>query len=155
MDRGFWAWALEAYGRPGVAEACLDLQDRFDQSVPYLLWAAWAAEAGRAIGPEGLAAGARLADRWSADVLVPLRSARRGLKSFQPNMDDTVRQALREEVKALELKAERILMETLETLTLDVGFPATSLTQALAAAAEAWPRPVSASTLEPLAHTLS
>jgi uncharacterized protein (TIGR02444 family) len=39
----FWEWALDAYARPGVAEACLELQDVHGQNVPLLLWAAWAA----------------------------------------------------------------------------------------------------------------
>ena len=40
---GLWDWAVAAYGRPGVAPACLDLQDRFEQNVPLLLAAAWSA----------------------------------------------------------------------------------------------------------------
>jgi uncharacterized protein (TIGR02444 family) len=37
----FWDWSLETYSRPGVAEALLDLQDRFNLSVNMLLWCLW------------------------------------------------------------------------------------------------------------------
>jgi hypothetical protein len=37
-----WDWALAAYGRPGVPEAALALQDRHGQNTSFLLWAVWA-----------------------------------------------------------------------------------------------------------------
>ena len=42
-----WTWAVAAYEAPGVAEACLSLQDHNEQNVPLLLWAAWVAVTGR------------------------------------------------------------------------------------------------------------
>ena len=36
-----WGWTLEAYARPGVPEACLELQDEYGQNTSYLLWAVW------------------------------------------------------------------------------------------------------------------
>ena len=42
-----WDWAIAAYGAPGVAEACLALQDSNEQNVPLLLWSAWVARTGR------------------------------------------------------------------------------------------------------------
>ena len=62
----FWDWALEVYARPGVAEACLNLQDDHHQSVPFLLWAAWAAIEGRALGEDALAEGVAQARSWEA-----------------------------------------------------------------------------------------
>ncbi len=153
-DQGFWAWALEAYARPGVAEACLELQDAFGQSVPFLLWAAWAAKVGRGPGPARLAAGADLAARWEAAATGPLRAARRGLKASTPGVADAAREVLRAEVKALELKSERLLMETLEGLA-PAQAPSDDLGEALTAAVRAWPRPAPKSALERLAQTLS
>jgi uncharacterized protein (TIGR02444 family) len=155
-DQGLWAWALEAYARPGVAEACLELQDAFGQSVPYLLWAAWAAEAGPGPGPSPLKAAADLARRWEVAATGPLRAARRALKASTPGVADAAREALRAEVKALELKSERLLMEALEGLAPARGpSPADDLRQALAAAVRAWPHPAPKSALERLARTLS
>ena len=67
-----WDWALEVYRRPGVETACLRLQDEAGQCVPYLLWAIWADPP-----PEGLQAGAGIARPWQAQVIAPLRAARR------------------------------------------------------------------------------
>jgi uncharacterized protein (TIGR02444 family) len=61
----FWTWALEAYARPAVPEACLDLQDNYSQSVPLLLWAAWAAKDGRDLSFGDLMDGSGLAARWA------------------------------------------------------------------------------------------
>jgi uncharacterized protein (TIGR02444 family) len=151
----FWTWALEAYARPGAAEACLDLQDRHGQSVPYLLWAAWAAQAGRPLDRPTLEAGADLAGRWEAAAVGPLRAARRTMKPEVPGMADVAREALRAEVKALELRAERLLIETLEALSPAAGPAVLPLKPALAAAAAVWPAEASATALDRLAQTLS
>ena len=151
----FWTWALEAYARPGAAEACLDLQDRFGQNVPYLLWAAWAAREGRALDAETLTAGAGLAGRWDASAVAPLRAARRVMKASVEGVEDGAREGLRAEVKALELRAEQLLIDTLEALApAPAGAPA-ALGPALTAAARAWPSEASAQALDRLAQTLS
>ena len=112
-----WDWTLAAYGRPGVPEACLDLQDRYGRNTSFLLWAAWAESQGRTPDDALLASAAVVARSWEQEVLGPLREVRRVLKPVRPPVDDTAREALREDVKATELRAERLLMETLEGLT--------------------------------------
>lgn len=128
-----WDWTLQAYGRPGVPEACLDLQDEHGQNTPFLLWAVWA----EGPAPEVLAEAARLAKAWDAAVLTPIRRVRRTLKAPFPLVDDRAREALREDIKAAELRAERLLMETLEGLSghHKGGTPALA---ALKAAVAAW-----------------
>ena len=42
-----WTWTLTAYKAPGVAEACLSLQDHPVLNVRLLLWGAWVAVTGR------------------------------------------------------------------------------------------------------------
>ena len=150
----FWTWALRAYARPGVAEACIDLQDRHGQNVPYLLWAAWTACEGRPLAPATLAAAADLATRWEAAAVAPLRTVRRELKPSMPGVSDEARETLRGEVKALELKAERILMTGLEALappSTGAGLP---LNPALAVAVSAWANKASSQALDRLAQTL-
>jgi uncharacterized protein (TIGR02444 family) len=151
----FWTWALEAYGRPGAAQACLDLQDAEGQCVPYLLWAAWAAREGRPLDRPTLEAGADLAARWEAAGVGPLRAARRAMKVQVPGVADAARETLRAEVKALELQAEQLLIDTLEALAPESGSGALPLTRALAAAAAAWPAEASEAALGRLAQTLS
>lgn len=144
-----WDWTLAAYARPGVPEACLELQDRFGRNTSFLLWAAWAGGEGRAPDPAALAEAASLARAWEAEVLGPLREVRRGLKPSRPPVDDGAREGLREDVKAAELRAERVLMETLEALTPRRG--SAGLAKALAGAAEAWGGPPCTAELAALA----
>jgi uncharacterized protein (TIGR02444 family) len=151
----FWTWALEAYARPGAAEACLDLQDQHGQSVPYLLWAAWAAREGRPLDRPALEAGAGLAGRWEEAAVGPLRAARRAMKHEVPGMADVAREALRAEVKALELEAEQLLIEALDALSPAPGRAALPLKPALDAAAAVWPAEASGAALDRLVQTLS
>jgi uncharacterized protein (TIGR02444 family) len=151
----FWTWALQAYGKPGAAQACLDLQDQHGQSVPYLLWAAWAAREGRALDRQFLEAGADVAARWEAAAVGPLRAARRAMKAQVPGVADGPREALRAEVKALELQAERLLIETLEAMSPASNSAALPLKPTLVAAAAAWPAEASEAALDRLAQTLS
>lgn len=134
----FWDWALSAYARPGVAQACLDLQDDHGQCTPYLLWAVWAAQGGRSLDQATLAQGADLAQRWEPTVITPLRAVRRGLKPVFEGVADHNREVLREQVKALELAAEQTLMLSLEALALDAACGCVSPQQALERAAALW-----------------
>ncbi len=127
-----WDWSLQAYARPAVAEACLRLQDEHGQNVPLLLWAIWA----EARDPDLLTRAAEVARRWDAVAVTPLRVVRRTLKAACPPVADAARVALREDVKAAELRAERVLLETLASLgSRRGGAPAL---QALEGAARAW-----------------
>jgi len=143
-----WEWTLEAYGQPGVPEACLALQDEHGQNTSLLLWAVWA-EAG---APALLARAAEAAHRWEDVALVPLRAVRRALKAPAPPVADDAREALREDVKAAELRAERVLMETLEAMG-GRGGGAHALA-ALEAASKAWGKPAPANALAALAAAL-
>ena len=149
----FWDWALSAYARPGVAPACLDLQDDHGQCTPYLLWAAWAAKSGRGLDQGTLAKGADLARRWEPTFITPVRAVRRALKpafitpvravrrALKPAFDgvaDDLREALREQVKAVELAAEKTLMQSLEALALGAPSGSVTVQQALEQATALW-----------------
>lgn len=143
-----WDWALDAYGRPGVAEACLALQDAHGQNTPLLLWAVWA----EAQDADLLARAAEAARGWDAVAVSPLRAIRRALRAAQPPVDDRAREALREDVKAAELHAERVLLETLAALGPRYGgAPALA---ALEAASRAWGAPAPREALAALAAAL-
>ena len=136
-----WDWVLQAYGRPGVPEACLTLQDVHGQNTSLLLWAVYA-EVG---DPDLLARAAAATRAFDAMALTPLREVRRALKPALPPFEDQARLALREDVKALELASERLLMETLARLAQDPG--GTHALDALRAASAAWGPPAPANTL--------
>jgi uncharacterized protein (TIGR02444 family) len=133
-----WDWAADAYARPGVENLCLALQDEHGQCVGYLLWAAWAALNSRRVGPADLAEAAATARDWETTVLRPLRSVRRALKQPSPGVAVAARDSLRGRILAEELAAERMLIETLESLTPPPVGEAAPLDQALQDAAGAW-----------------
>lgn len=147
---GFWDWALKAYARQPVAEACLHLQDAHGQNVPWLLWAAWMAQEGRSADLKGAA---KVMRAWDAEIGAPLRGVRRALKAPRPPVDDTAKETLRDAVKAVELKGERVLMESLEALSGPSGASIPVL-DGLAAAAEASGDPPRRAALEKLAAAL-
>ncbi|HVZ28990.1 MAG TPA: TIGR02444 family protein [Asticcacaulis sp.] len=127
----FWDWAVTTYAKPGVAEASLDLQDKYGQSVPLLLWAAWAGVLDPVVTDEAVTA----AWAWLA-VIEPLRGVRRRLKTEISAGDETDRLDLRIAVKTLELEAEKALMGRLEALVVH-GDP-TAGRQAVAKVVAAW-----------------
>ena len=109
-----------------------------------------------------MALGGRVADLKAAacmmragdvEVGAPLRSVRRALKPARPPVDETAKEALRDAVKAVELKGERVLMESLEARSGPTGAP-TSVLDGLVAAAEASGDPPRRSALEKLATAL-
>ena len=112
-DFPFWSFSVELYGRPGVAPACLALQDRFGCDVNLLLFALWAGRCGVALGPEDFARLDAALAPWRARVVEPIRSVRRLLKleglGAAPELAEASRQAL---LKA-ELEAERAAQELL------------------------------------------
>ena len=111
-----WDWAVAAYGADGVADACLELQDAAGQNVPLLLWAAWCAAEGRTPDEDALEAAGDTARAWQETAIAPLRAVRRALKPRAPDLDDEAREAVRAQVKAVELEAERRLLTALEAL---------------------------------------
>jgi uncharacterized protein (TIGR02444 family) len=158
MSDGFWDWAVAAYAAPGVAEECLHLQDVHEQAVPLLLWAAWQAETGRAPDEDALEGAVDTTRVWADHAVVPLRELRRALKARRPDMDDADREAVRAEVKAVELEAERRLMLALEGLAPAPGGKAPTTVDLLVRAARAWgdqiPRPALGHLAEALARRL-
>lgn len=134
----FWDWALLAYERPGVAQACLALQDEHGQCTPYLLWAAWAAQAGRGLDEAALRRGQVLALRWDADVLQPVRSVRRLLKPSFAGVEDGPKDALRQQIKTAELACEQTLMAALEAIVPAKDPPVMGVQAQMEAASRLW-----------------
>jgi len=103
----FWQFSGTVYGRPGVAEACLDLQDRHGLDVNLLLFCAWAGTRGRRLDGGDIGLLRSVSRPWHDAVVAPLRSARRWLKQ-QAAVPDDLGEAFREEIKSLELQAEML-----------------------------------------------
>lgn len=137
-----WDFALATYARPGVEAACLALQDEHGQCVPLMLWRLWTVAEGRPVDAMLLAGAAETASAWEDAATAPLRDIRRKLKRRFPPVSDTARAALREDLKAAELRAERLLLETLEALSPGPASAAASLAEALEAVTRAWGQPL-------------
>jgi uncharacterized protein (TIGR02444 family) len=150
----YWDWAVEAHGKDGVDAALTTLQDHHGQCVALLLWAAWAAAEGRPLPPELLAQGAALAKHWEGAATMPLRSARRHLKGPAPPIPDEARLALREDVRRAEFAAERLLMDTLESLAPAPEGAAYPFADAMIAASLAWGRKAPEAELKDLAQRI-
>jgi uncharacterized protein (TIGR02444 family) len=149
MDRvdSLWNWCLAAYRRPEVAEAGLALQDRHDQNLCLLLWAAWSG----ASEPETMSRAAQIAEAWEATAIAPLRALRRALKESREGVADEAREELRSGVSELELDAEHILLDSLEPLA---GRAKGDLMTSLSLASMAWRRSAPADALARLANAL-
>ncbi len=112
-------FATALYGQPGVADACLLLQDRCDADVCVVLALCWAARNGNDVSDRDTLA--RLTDAsadWRTNVVLPLRGARRWLK---PRADTAARGELRGAIKKAELSAEFIELEMLGSVLAPPG----------------------------------
>lgn len=108
LPHPFWNFSLEIYSGDGVAEACLDLQERRGCDVNILLFCCWLGASGRpTLTADRLRALLKVSDAWQAEVVRPLRGVRRLLKD-QPwpgALPETV-DAVRRRVADAELAAE-------------------------------------------------
>lgn len=133
-----WDWSVRAWAAPGVADAGLDLQDAQGLCIPLMLWAAWTAATGRAPDTEAVEAACDTARAWSETTVAPLRAIRRTLKAAIPDMDDGAREAIRGQVKAAELEAERHLLVALEALAPEPWTAPRPVLPALVTVAREW-----------------
>jgi uncharacterized protein (TIGR02444 family) len=111
MSSDLWSFSLTLYARPGVEQACLQLQSA-GVSVCLLLCGAWLGQRGIACNEQRLQQLRGVTRAWDADVVQPLRALRVQWK-FAATQDAELH-SLREQVKTLELEAERILLLRLE-----------------------------------------
>jgi uncharacterized protein (TIGR02444 family) len=117
-DQGspFWRFSLRYYRQPGVAEACIALQDGCGVDVNILLFFLWLATARRQVSPDVAQAVCARAAPWRDDVVVPLRTVRRRLKEGPALVERDAAERFRTAVKALELESERLQQEALFAL---------------------------------------
>nr|MBF0684334.1 TIGR02444 family protein [Pseudomonas sp.] len=107
-------FAFACYARPEVEAACLQLQDQ-GADVCLLLCGAWLEARKTGYQPQRLAQLEELGEHWQREVVKPLRILRQAWK--EPSREDRELDALRAQVKELELAAETILLRRLEALS--------------------------------------
>ncbi|MCI0992701.1 TIGR02444 family protein [Pseudomonas sp. ICMP22404] len=113
MSSDLWSFSLDLYARPGVEQSCLALQEA-GASVCLLLCGLWLEQRGVACDAQRLQQLRMLAEPWDKEVVQPLRTLRTQWKAEA--VQDTDLTHLREQVKKLELQAERCLLERLEAV---------------------------------------
>ena len=107
----FWHFALALYAKPGVAPACLELQDRHGKDVLIALYAGWLGASGRGrLDQAALVRAEDAARPWRQQVVEPLRRTRHALKGIEGAEE------LYSRMKKIELDAERVAMQRLALL---------------------------------------
>jgi len=149
-----WDWSVRVWAVEAVQVAGLDLQDAQGQNLPLLLWAAWCAQTGRAPDADDIEAACDTARVWQETTVAPLRAIRRTLKTRTPDLDDADREAVRAQVKAIELDAERRLLAALEALAPAPSGQPKPVLPALIAVAREWSPITPRRSLELLAERL-
>lgn len=109
----FWQFSIKFYAVPGVAEACIALQDQAKVDVNILFYLLWNATQGRAFNAADVTEIEHRIGPWRELAVVPIRNIRRALKVPPPVMEAAAAEGLRTRIKAVELEAERLQQEAL------------------------------------------
>lgn len=108
-DHPFWDFSLATYGRDGVADACIALQEAHGADVNILLFCAWAGRNGVRLDRAQIEAACETVRGWHEEVVRPLRSVRRRLKSpLDGSPPSELQLALRARIQKIEIDAEHI-----------------------------------------------
>ncbi|HEY1363613.1 MAG TPA: TIGR02444 family protein [Xanthobacteraceae bacterium] len=118
ISRGspFWRFSLGFYRRPGVADACIRLQEESGLDVNLLLFLLWQATHRRALSVAEVEHLEGRIAAWRETTVVPLRRMRRALKSPPDLIDGGTAELFRTRIKAVELEAERLQQEAMHDL---------------------------------------
>ncbi len=109
----FWRFSLRFYRQPGVADACIALQEKSGIDVNLLMFLLWHATQSRALSTAEVKELERRIAPWREMTVVPLRTMRRALKSPGGLVEPAAAEVFRTRVKALELEAERLQQEAM------------------------------------------
>lgn len=108
LDGAHWRFSLRVYEQPGVADACLLLQDRHKIDVNVLLVALIHAAIAGPPSILTIAALDRTASEWRKQTIWPLREIRRSLKKDGALQVHPAQRAVRQKIAAAELAAEQV-----------------------------------------------
>lgn len=109
QNNPFWDYSVSIYGSPGVADACIYLQDKYDLDVNLLLFCIWLGASGRGSFDAGEIENClRRTGDWRARVIDPLRSIRRACRDEPLGVPEFLLQIFRPLMQDIELDAEHI-----------------------------------------------
>ena len=112
----FWRFSVKFYAVPGVAQACIDLQDQARVDVNVLFFLLWNATQGRTLNAADVIKIEEAIGPWREMAVVPIRNVRRALKSPPQVMTPDAAEGFRTRIKAVELEAERLQQEAMYAL---------------------------------------
>ena len=153
----FWQFSIKFYAVPGVAEACIALQDQAKVDVNILFYLLWNATQGRAFNAADITEIEHRIGPWREMAVIPIRDIRRALKAPPPAMAPEAAEGLRTRIKAVELEAERLQQEALYGLAESsrLGRPAPSKAEAARDSVSSYQGVIGPFPPEPLATVLS
>lgn len=115
-------FAVAVYSEPGVADACLALQDNHHADVPLLLFCGWYGVYYGQLPSTQLTQASEISRRLGSRLIKPLRKARRWMKTHSVDVESEQRWSdLREDIKRAELHAELLMLDTLATMVANAG----------------------------------
>jgi len=117
-ERGspFWRFSLGFYRQPGVADACIALQDGCGVDVNVLLFFLWLATTQRSVPLAVAQVVCAKAGPWRDEVVAPLRTLRRRLKDGSTLVERGTAELFRTRIKTVELESERLQQEAMFAL---------------------------------------
>jgi uncharacterized protein (TIGR02444 family) len=153
----FWEFSIKFYAVPGVAEACIALQDHAQVDINILFYLLWNATQGRAFNAADITEIEHRIGPWREMAVIPIRNIRRALKAPPPAMAPEAAEGLRTRVKAVELEAERLQQEALYGLAESsrLGRPTPSKAEAARDSVSSYQGVIGPFPPEPLATVLS
>lgn len=113
QETPFWRFSLRLYARPGVAPACLALQDEAGVDVNVMLFLLFLADRGIAVSSDDVQRFDGAVREWREEVVKPLRALRRRLKSGIEPVARGDSDIFRNAVKRAELEAEHMQQDVL------------------------------------------
>ncbi len=116
MPLDLWSFAKHVYAQPGVEAQGLELQAK-GADVCLVLAALWLERDQVSCTAERLQQLQQLAQTWQGEVITPLRKIRQAWKPAAQT--DSELNQLRQQLLALELQAERTLLQRIERLSKD------------------------------------
>jgi uncharacterized protein (TIGR02444 family) len=109
LEADGWAFALHLYAQPGVADACLRLQDEAGVDVMMFLMTVFAAVRHRVLlAPAEIRELDEVCWPWREQIVQPLRALRTRLKTGPLPAPGSSTEPFRSTIKAAELAAERL-----------------------------------------------
>ena len=133
-----WDFVLKFYGRQGVSEACIALQDSVGIDVNMVLFLMWMAAHGRGLAAEDVKTVSEKSHGWQREVVVPIRGVRRLLKANAPLVDAEAAAAYRKKVQAVELEGEQLQLNAMAALSASLRSSAAQPEQAARANLQAF-----------------